>query len=41
MWLTSFSLPESDEHEQEVPEALYGDRTGGGTAKNYIFLVDN
>ena len=36
MWLTSFSLPESDEHEQEVPEALYGDRTGGGVLQRTI-----
>lgn len=37
MWLTSFSLPESDEHEQEVPEALYGDRTGGVLQRTISF----
>lgn len=36
----SFALKGSDEHEQEVPEALYGNRTGRYFQEVYL-LVDN
>ena len=33
----SFALKGSDEHEQEVPEALYGNRTGRYFQEVYLF----